>query len=130
MAIVINRDNTKEQAAGTPGKGAMKPALWNASRQVKVVTGSFDLDNSYPTGGYDISSLWAARSAGGVFANGPWTILVGNRLGYVLEVDYTTKKLKVYWFNYPGGAAAAAAEVTNATDLSTLTGVRFLAFGA
>lgn len=79
---------------------------------ITTVTG----DNSYPTGG------WALTPSQLGFSNNATDLVVdiiGTGGGFMPEYDYTNQKLKVYWFNYPGAAAAAAAEVTNATNLST-----------
>jgi hypothetical protein len=75
---------------------------------------TFAFDNSYPTGGEDISALFNLfRSVSAVFVSGPATRLY--------EVDYTNKKLKLF--------TAIGTEATNASDQSSITGVRLLAVG-
>lgn len=93
----------------------------HVSRDLRVLTGSLALDSSYPTGGenMDLSSKFAALKL----------VLFENDAGYVFQYDYTNKKVIAYYYDYDAGADGAAIQVANATDLSALTDVRFIAFG-
>lgn len=91
------------------------------SRDLRVFTGSIAFDSSYPTGGeaMDLSSKFAALKL----------VLFENDAGYVFQYDYTNKKVLAYYYDYDAGADGTAIQVANATDLSALTDVRFIAFG-
>jgi len=86
---------------------------------VRLVMGTIGFDSSYPTGGEAIDLPLNE-------VNG---MLIENKAGYSFEYDRTNKKIKAYQYNYPGAAAGPATEVPNATDLSTITGVAFIAWG-
>ena len=49
--------------------------------------------------------------------------------GYVFEYDYANKLALAYWADYDAGADGALIQVANTTDLSGVTGVRFIAWG-
>jgi hypothetical protein len=116
MAITINPDNAVP--SGYPGRAAFGEPLWNASRRVKIISGTFTLDNSYPTGGWDISAAL-------FFDTTPLKKLLGIIVpatnGYTFVVDQTNKKLMAY--------TSAGVQTTAATDLSALPKVPFLAWG-
>lgn len=82
--------------------------------QLKVLTGTFDFDSSYPTGGedFDVSAY---------FPKGVVAVLPMPKDGYTFEYDKDNKKIIAY--------SAADTEVTDATDLSALTAVSFIALG-
>jgi len=80
----------------------------------EVVT-DFTCDTSYPTGGY---ALTAATL--GVDLSLDFVQVSGSPGGYSFEYDYSAKKLKIW--------ASQGTEVSNATDLHTLTG-RLVAHG-
>jgi len=93
----------------------------------RYVQGQLAFDSSYPTGG---ESLTAANIGLRVIEH----INVQPRSGFVFDYDYTNSLLLAYRTGaatVTAGAtpAAALAEVSNTTDLSTLTGVRFRAVG-
>lgn len=94
----------------------------DGGQSIKIRTGSFDLDNSYPTGGYpvDISALGIRTIH---------HLVVEDKGGFVFSFDRANQKLIVRNFNYPAAAAGTATEVTNGTDLSATTDVGFVAFG-
>lgn len=71
--------------------------------------GTLAFDNSYATNGLDYSTLLKNEIQ----------INVLPKNGLEFDVDYTNKKIKAFWYNYPGAAAAQGVEVTAATDLST-----------
>lgn len=108
-------------AAG-PGEAAVRPALAQSPRVMKFVTGRFNFGASYPAGGVDITGIFNQ------FAE-----LLGiaweTKAGYVFETDYTNRRVRAFHFNYPAATAGAAVEVPNATNLSSVTGVRFVAWG-
>lgn len=87
----------------------------------RMLTGSLNLDNSYPAGGYPLDLSARLPNLTGVF--------VEPKGGYLMQYDYTNKKLQVFYFNYPGAAAGAAIEVPAATNLAALVGIRLLALG-
>jgi hypothetical protein len=86
-------------------------------RKVTYITLAFD--NSYATGGL---SLTPAQLG---FKNLYW-IDISQTSGYTFQYSFSTNKILVYWC---GGSGAVQSQVTNATDLSTLTGVRVRAEG-
>ena len=79
-----------------------------------------DFTSSYPTNG---EALTAADLG---FTSKPTIVLAIPKGGFEFEYDYVNEKIKVYW---SAAAGSALAEVTNATNLSTLTGVKVLAWG-
>lgn len=83
-----------------------------------------DLDNSYPTGGYDITTIFNEFAQETNAAN--IMIFAQSRLGYVFDVDYTNKKLLAY---RQSAATSALTEVANAVNLSTVTQIRVMAVG-
>lgn len=94
------------------------------SNPVKLVGGAGQLrfsvitlagDASYPAGGYALAASDFGLST--LLA----VVVAGQSAGIEGEYDYANGKLKFNWFNYPGAAAAAAAEVTAATNVSTST---------
>jgi len=84
------------------------------------VAGSIAFDNSYPTGGesFDLRGQFNGKD--------PYLVLFEANSGYVFQYDYTNRKVKAYYTSTSGGALV---EVPNAADLSSLTDVRFVAFG-
>lgn len=112
--------------AGTGvGSGATRPTYAKSGgRALKFVTGTFDFDSSYPTGGESITSI--ASEFTELFG-----VLFNPRLGYVFSVDYTAgaQKVLAYYADNDAGADSALIQVPDTTNLSTVTGVRFLAYG-
>lgn len=86
-----------------------------------VTVNTLNLDASYPTGGYALSS-----SALGIGANPDW-VAAAPKSGFIFEYDYANQKLLARW---SAAAGAAFTEVTNGTNLSTVTGVRVMAMGS
>lgn len=82
---------------------------------VRVVTGTLAFDSSYPTGGEAItpSTAFGLSEVHGV--------LFGNQGGYTFAYDYVNNKVLAY--------TTAGTEVVNATDLSALNNVKFIALG-
>lgn len=89
---------------------------------LKVLTGTFDFDSSYPTGGEacDLSQYFKGDPLGAIFAP---------KAGYVFEYDATNKKVKAYYADYDAAADGALIEVANTTNLSAVTGVPFIIWG-
>lgn len=80
------------------------------------------LDNSYPANGYPLDfSPFGIRDAE--------IVLAEHTGGYEFLWNRATQKLLVYWYNYPGAAAAVAVEVTAATDLSAVVNVGLVVVG-
>ena len=109
-------------AAG-PGKAGKRPLFVKSPRPVHIVTGTFDFDSSYPTGGEDISSI--ADAFGTMLG-----CIFESKGGYTFSVDYTANAEKVlaYYGNYDA-ADGVLIEVPGSTSLATVTGVRFIAWG-
>lgn len=77
---------------------------------------SIDMDSSYPTGGEPLT----AADLG--FAKKPRIVVAFPAKGYVFEYDFVNEKLKAY--------ASSGTEVTNATDLSSVTNIQVFAWGS
>lgn len=87
----------------------------------RQVVGTVAFDSSYPTGGEALTPATLGLIAVD-------HINVPAKSGYTFEYDYTNKKLLAYWVDTSVDGAAQA-QVVDTTNLSTLTGVRFEAFG-
>lgn len=106
-----------------PGKGSVRPLFVHSPRKMKMLTGQFAFDSSYPTGGESISDIFDMFATSGLlflFIEQP---LSGAQTGKFVKVDYTNKKLILYT------NASPAVEVANASDQSAITGLRFCAIG-
>lgn len=82
------------------------------SAPVRVVEIDVDLDDSYPTGGYDVSDEITETVAVGIMT----PISDGTTVRYA-KIDPDTKKLQVF-------ADDTLDEESNGTDLSAYTGVK------
>ena len=80
---------------------------------MNLVTGSFDFDSSYPSGGedFDLSNY---------FHKDIVQVQFEAKNGYVFEYDKANDKVIAY---------TAGSEVADTTDLSSLTDVKFIAIG-
>lgn len=90
------------------------------SSRLTIVTGTFAFDTSYPTGGEDISEIWNLMPKGVVLS-----VLFDQpnvAACRTVKVDTGTKKL----LGYTDGLVT---QVVNTTNLSAITGVRFIAVG-
>lgn len=88
----------------------------------RIMTGTIDFDDSYPTGGESFDpSVYFPRGLLGV--------IFEPKGGYVFEYDYTNARVKAMCSNYDQAADGALTEVANGTNLSAVTGVRFIAWG-
>jgi hypothetical protein len=92
--------------------------------QLKILTGTFDFDTSYPTGGesFDVSNF---------FPKGVVAVIPSPKSGYVFEYDSDGEKLLAYYAGYDTESLADGAliEVANTTDLAAITDVKFVALG-
>jgi hypothetical protein len=92
-----------------------------AGRTLKVVTGRFSFDSSYPTGGEDISDVFNQfKECLLIWFEQP---LTGAQTGKFIKTDYTNKKAQLFT------NASPAVEVTNASDQSAIVNLRFIAIG-
>ncbi len=126
-------DNTLTDKWSTkaPGQGAIRrvpvlgvagglTGLMTGSTPVKIVSGTFDFDTSYPTGGEDISAIWDLFPKGVV--SGVLFEMPAVAAAKVVSVDTGNKKLLAYTDGF-------VTQVTNATNLSAITGKRWIAWG-
>lgn len=110
--------------AGTgPGIAGTRPVYAaSGGRGLKFVTGTIAFDASYPTGGEATTDI-----------SGHFTELLGvifeSKSGYTFSYDYTNNKVLAYVGDNDAVADGPQAQVADTTDLSAVTGVRFLAFG-
>ena len=86
---------------------------------LQLVTGTFSFDDSYPSGGEDISELWNMfrRGFGGALVQQPDVAAART-----VEVDTVNKLLLAYTDGFQ-------TEVGDTTDLAAITGLRFIAWG-
>jgi hypothetical protein len=89
-----------------PGAGATRSALWFSNRQRRVFVGTVTGDTSYPTGGYDIASLWTGFKTVDFASSGLTDD--GTKL---YRIDKTNRKLLIY--------TALGTEATAASNQST-----------
>ena len=105
----------------TPGRARTTPIFAASPRVMKLVTGQYAFDSSYPTGGEDITDIFNQfTSLLGILMEQP---LSGAQTGKFLKIDYSGKKVLLYT------NASPAVEVANASDQSAITGLRFIAWG-
>lgn len=81
----------------------------------RVAFADITLDNSYPTGGYDLKPTDLGQSDVYTFQS----LSATGSGGYVLSFNYSTGKLQAYVAPTSGGGALV--QVTPATNLSTVT---------
>jgi hypothetical protein len=112
MALVITKD------CGNYA-GFYTPQCYGG--QLKILTGSVAFDSSYPTGGesMDISDMFTSLKA----------VFFESKGGYVFEYDYGNKKVKAMMGDNDSATDGPMVEVTDKTNLSALTAVKFLAVG-
>jgi len=89
--------------------------------QLKMLIKQIDFDSSYPTGG---EALDLSAELPTVLA-----VMIEGKGGYEFSYDYANAKVLAYWGDYSASADAVHVEVTNATNMSGVTGVRILALG-
>lgn len=95
---------------------------------MKIVTGTFAFDSSYATGGEDISDIFNQFTSclGVQFSDDGAPITADTKVVNYFPVDHTAKKVMAFGDDTTSGVPA---QVANATNLSTITGVRFIAWG-
>jgi hypothetical protein len=108
-----------QESTGRGGMGA--PVRGMAGRPLKIVTGTFSFDNSYASGGEDISDLWNAFPKGQVLQVNMADPVGSAGTGKLVRIDLTNKKAMLY--------TMAAAEVTGASDQSGAVSLPFTAVG-
>lgn len=114
---------TTALTTASPGRAGGAPIFGGNGRTQKVVTGTIAFDASYPTGGEDISDLFALfRSTSGVKVFLDQPIAAGAQTGKFARVDKTNQKVQLFT------NAAPFAEVANTSDQSA-TSIDFLAIG-
>jgi hypothetical protein len=86
-----------------------------------LFVGTIALDSSYPTGGEAIDLSNAERLD---------VLIVAGGGGYIYEWDAPNQKLKLMIGDNNNAADAVAVEAANATDVSALTALPFVAVGA
>lgn len=99
------------------------PKVERISRNLGILTGTIAFDSSYPTGGESASDIT------GYFKT-CLRLVCDSKGGYIFTWDKSNGKIKA--FNTTDVDAASDApgpEVGNGTDLSSLTGVSFIAVG-
>lgn len=123
----LTTDKYSTKVAGHMGRGKANVYVMGGrirgldtnGKPLVLVTGTYDLDSSYPTGGEDISELWnmfPTAYVGSLFEQ-PNVAAVRT-----VSVDAGNKKLIGY-------TDAFTTQVANATNLSAITGKRFIAWG-
>jgi hypothetical protein len=117
MAVTV----PAEMTADSGNYGAMFTPKVYSSTNVKILTGQFSFSDEYPVAGESMNlSDYFTKVLGVMFAN---------KAGYVFEYDYENSKVKAMYADYDAAADGALIPVPNATDLSEVTGVRFIAWG-
>ena len=109
----------------TPGRGGQGGPLFAAgSARMKVVTGRFSFDSSYPTGGEDladIASQFKGNAWFGMLMAQP--IQAGAQTGKFVSINASTKKAQLFT------NASPFAEVANASDQSAIVNLPFIGWG-
>lgn len=99
---------------GATGRGGHVRVRAKADKPLLFITGTFDFDTSYPTGGELFTEV-----------SGLFTTLLGvvfeQRTNRVVTYDYTNNKVLLQ--------TALGTEAANASNQSSITGVRFIAWG-
>jgi hypothetical protein len=121
-------NNTTAYTTTRPG-GARKVTFWGGKtgRAVKLVSGTFSFDASYPAGGEDISEI-AAQFAGNTYYRVIWEqpCLAGAQTGKFVRTDPVRANKKVQLFATSNNPYA---EVGAASDQSLITNLGFIAIG-
>ena len=94
MAIAVNIDQRRPQRVGL---------------HLRMLTGTFDLDNSYPTGGYDLSALSNRFKT-------LHRLTTDQAGGYLFQFDKANNKLKVFYPTKSVAAHSHTAMTVNATE--------------
>src|SRR5215471_17894222 len=109
----------------SPGQGGSGPLFGSGSMPIKVATGTFSFDSSYPSGGESISTIFDIFKDGngtsrllGMYVQQP--VQTGSQTGKFVNVDYTNKKLQLFT------NASPFAEVAGSSDQSAITNLRWI----
>lgn len=110
-------------AAG-PGLAATRPVYASNPRAIKLISGKFSFDSSYPTGGESLSGITDHfRECLGIMMDQP--IIVGAQTGKFLKVSGSG----VAWNALLFTNAAPFVQVANGSDQSLVVDLKFLAWG-
>lgn len=129
-AVWDNTQSTDKYTTKVPGHArrvqrskvfAGVTGLETAGKTLHVLTGTFDFDASYPTGGENIDELWNMMPTG-VVSGAIFTNPNVASVRYVV-FDSGNKKLIAYT------DGASQTQVGAGTNLSAVTGVRWVAWG-
>jgi hypothetical protein len=114
MALTVTYDDNA---------GGITNQLTATTGALRFVTGHFDFDSSYPTGGesLDLGTMLQGASLKAVF--------IESKSGYVFEYDYTNEKVKAMYADYAAAGPGALIQAPDLTNLSAVTDVRFFAVG-
>lgn len=105
-----------------PGRGGQSPVF--GMGRVKMVTGHIAFDNSYPTGGEDLTEAFAFLRGGVAdVAICEQPIQTGAQTGKFARINRSTKKIQLFT------NASPFAEVANASDQSLITDLAFVLYG-
>jgi hypothetical protein len=88
---------------------------------MRLVTGTFSFDSSYPSGGESISALWDLINVRGIIFEQPTQ--TGTQTGKFVRADLANKKVQAFTNAQP------YAEVSDTSDQSALANLRFIAWG-
>ncbi|HET9672661.1 MAG TPA: hypothetical protein VFQ40_07410 [Actinomycetota bacterium] len=111
-------------ATDPPGRGGTAPVFTDGPGRKKMVYGSLAFDNSYPTGGEDISEAFNLLRGGVArVAIVDQPIQAGAQTGKFAKINKATKKVQLFT------NASPFAEVANASDQSLITGLDFVLVG-
>ncbi len=121
-----------------PGVGATVAARFNTTTaafrgitgdvpatRLSIVTGKLSFDTSYPTGGEAADVIAGMMPKGIVLGCYFEPLTITGTGASVAQYDIVNKKIKAYVATGVG----TTAEVTAATNLSAITGIRFVAVG-
>lgn len=89
---------------------------------LRAVIADVAFDSSYPTGGEPLT-------AANLGLNTLEFVLVEPAGGYAFEYDHANAKIIARYADYDAVADGALIQVPDTTNLSTVTGVRVIAFG-
>ena len=90
---------------------------------LKIRCGTIGFDDSYPTGGETLTPGQLGFSEE-IFA------LIVDSAPLVCKYDASNDKLMAFWCDYDANSDGVLVQVANTTDLSSYTGLRFIAIGA
>ena len=98
------------------------PAAERISRVGFIISGTIAMSSSYTTGGESITKITQN------FKKCQF-ISIESKGGYIFEADLTNKKIKAFYVDNNAVEDSPMIEVPNATNLSAITGIKWLAFG-